>query len=244
MAKEVLHARGPAARAHRARAPIFALLTVATACLAPEGDLSTAWPEWQRITFDSVPAAWQLEEASPAFDAWQATTQLSVMSRDGLALLVFSDDRGRSLEVTTPALPRILETPGTQPVQLTLIERQGFEGLARGITARDTTGALLFLYDDGGYGPAFYDARERDGVAVDRELTGPGSREAWAARAVTFGFQGASVTLAEGEDGAIGSTGLRARVVVSREWTGAPPTDVDLTPLAYFLYRAGAAESR
>lgn len=64
-------------------------------------------------------------------------------------------------------------------VRLVLIRREGFEGVAQGLTVYDRAGGLLLLYDDGGYGAA----------------------------------------------------------VVSREWTGPPMTDVDLSPLAYLVFR-------
>ena len=101
----------------------------------------------------------------------------------------------------------------------------------------DRAGRLLLLYDDGGYGPAYYDDDARAGLTVGRALLETGSRDGWASLEVTFELDGDSVVLAEGRSARLGNTGLVVTVVVSRQWIGPPMTDVDLSPLAYLVFR-------
>lgn len=199
------------------------------------------WPEWQRIEATHPPSAWQIEEASPAFDAWEASvvvTQLS-FSRDATTIRFDSAD-GDSLEVRLAALPVERFEPSMvegDTVQVALIRREGFEGVAQGLTVFDRAGRLLFLYDDGGYGAAYYDEGARAGLTVERALRGIGSSDEWQSLEVMFQLGGDSILLAEGRSGRLDDTGLVVTVVVSREWTGPPMTDIDLSPLAYLVFR-------
>ena len=223
---------------------VVASVTVSTACLTDgdlDGDrLSSDWPDWQRIEATELPEAWQLEEASVAFDAWEAAVVITELSTDSDATTIgFEDADGNAVQVRiaqVPTRPQPDVAVG-EPVRVQLIHRQGFEGIARGLAVRDDDGGVLLLYDDGGYGPAFYEDGARAGVSVTRSLRGPDSGNSWESPDVTFGLAGESVTVEEGETVRLGESGLGVSVVVSREWTGSPPTDVDITPLAYLIYR-------
>ena len=122
-------------------------------------------------------------------------------------------------------------------VRVTLIRQQGFEGVAQGLTVLDGAGRLLLLYDDGGYGAAYHDEGARGGLTVERTFRGISSGDEWESLDVTFRLDGDTVVLAEGESARLGDTGLVVTVVVSREWTGPPMTDIDLSPLAYLVFR-------
>ena len=234
---------------HPMRLPLLplavpALLVLSAACMPDAGRsqdrLSSDWPNWQRIAVNEPPVAWQIEEASFAFDAWEASAVLSELATDAdVTTLRFEGGDGTLLDVRLVSLP---STPAAvlaegEVVQVQLISREGFEGVAQGLVVRDGEGRLLLLYDDGGYGPAFYEDAARGGVGVSRSLRGASSGDEWESPEVTFELGGQSVVLAEGESARLGDTGLAVSVVVSREWTGEPPTDIDLTPLAYLIYR-------
>jgi hypothetical protein len=221
------------------------IVFVACACggEASQVSFSEDWPQWQRIESSEPPATWQVEEASPAFDAWEALVVVAEVATEGEATSIRFDDGHRGvLDVRMPALPSGQIAPdlaaGTA-VRVTLTRAQGFEGVAHGLVVRSApTGELLLLYDDGGYGPAFAEDGARAGVGISRALRGARTGDEWESRNVTFTLGGADVTLAEGESARLGDSGLAVSVVVSREWTGEPPTDVDLTPLAYMVFRA------
>lgn len=204
-------------------------------------DLS-AWPQWQRLESNLLPSAWRVEEASVAFDAWEALVVVThLATSDEATVIRFDDGAGDTLAVRMPAMPSRLPAPeltAGDTVRLTLNHRQGFEGVAQGLTILDQAGRLLLLYDDGGYGPAFYDDAARAGLSVERTPARRGAADSWAIHEVKFQLDGHDVVLREGESGRLGESGLVVTVVVAREWTGPPMTDVDLTPLAYVLYRA------
>lgn len=236
----------PAHRVERTARPIVLALSVFLAACLPGGGqsqdrLSSDWPDWQRIMTSEPPAAWQVEEASFAFDAWEASVVLSELMTDSDATTVsFDGGDGSVLDVRLAAFPSGSPAPALSVgdrVQLQLIRRQGFEGVAQGLVVRGENGLLLLLYDDGGYGPAFYEDAGRGEIAVSRSMRGQGSGDEWEPRDVTFELEGESVVCAEGEVARLGDSGLAVSVVVSREWTGEPPTDIDLTPLAYLIYR-------
>ncbi len=224
---------------------LLSLAVVLSAC-GSEGSgqdrLSANWPQWQRIEATQPPSAWQVEEASFAFDAWEASaivTQLLVTPE--ATTLRFDDGNGDALEVRLAALPSERFVPTLvegDAVRVTLIRQQGFEGVAQGLTVFDGAGRLLLLYDDGGYGAAYHDESARAGLAVERTLRGVGSGDEWESLDVTFHLDGESVVLAEGQSDRLGDTGVVVTVVVSREWTGQPMTYVDLSPLAYLVFRA------
>jgi hypothetical protein len=238
-------------RSRVARPPLLgltlsAMVALAAACMPDAGGgqdrLSTGWPDWQRIEANEPPATWQIEEASFAFDAWEASVVVTELAASTDATTIQVDDGdGGVLDVRLARLPSGALEPSLEEgdaVRVQLIRRQGFEGVAQGLAVRDGEGRLLLLYDDGGYGPAFYEDGARGGVAVNRSLLGPSSGDEWESRDVTFELEGESLVLAEGESARLGDTGLAVSVVVSREWTGEPPTDIDLTPLAYLIFRA------
>jgi len=197
-------------------------------------------PQWPRLdTSDSIPEAWRFEEASPAFDLWSSEVSVTSLERWGRgSRLGLEDAQGRTVEVLLPTLPveRLVLAVGAR-VRADLLTRIGFEGVARGFSLRDEGGRLLILYDDGGYGPAYQNAAERSGLEVSRELQGPDGDGRWEPRDVRFSVDGHAALVSEGESGVLGESGLEARVVVSREWRGEPPTDLDLTPLAFLVYR-------
>lgn len=64
---------------------ILSLAIILIGCRGGEGmgrDAAMAtWPEWQRIEAAEPPSAWQVEEASVAFDAWEASA-VGVMPSD------------------------------------------------------------------------------------------------------------------------------------------------------------------
>lgn len=227
------------------RLPALALAILLTACVTEscrgQDRLSAGWPEWQWIEASEPPADWQVEEASFAFDAWEATTVVIGLSTTSDATTIrFDDGHGRGLDVRLPALPSGPLAPALaegDTVRVNLIRRQGFEGVAQGLAVRDGAGRLLLLYDDGGYGPAFYEDGAREGVGVQRSLRGTGSGNDWESPEVTFQLRDESVILAEGESARLGETGLAVSVVVSREWTGEMVTDADLSPMAYLIFR-------
>ena len=206
-------------------------------------DTSTEWPEWQRIEAVAPPSAWRVEEASAAFDAWEASAFVAELTFAPDATTIrFADDGGREVEVRLTALPVERFPPAMvegDAVRVVLIRRQGFEGVAQGLAVYDQADRLLLLYDDGGYGAAFYEADARGGLTVERDLSGADRREGWMSRDVTFEVEGQSLVLAEGRTAPLGNTGLAVTVVVSREWTGPPMTDADLSPLAYVVFRTG-----
>jgi len=228
----------------RIRRAVLASLAVSTACLL-DGDLdrdrlSRDWPDWQRIETTELPEAWRLEQASVAFDAWEATVAITEISTDADATTIgFGDADGNSVQVRIARLPARPERDLAEGdrVRMQLIHRQGFEGVARGLAVRGHDGRVLLLFDDGGYGPAFYEDGVRGGVSVTRSLRGPNTGNSWESPDVTFQMVNQSLTIEEGETARLGDSGLAASVVVSREWTGAPPTDVDIAPLAYLIYR-------
>ena len=231
---------------NRAAGPcILSLAMVLTGCRGGEDfgrdSTSAAWPEWQRIEAGQPPPAWQVEEVSLAFDAWEASAVVTQLSFTQNATTIrFDSGDGDSLDVRLAALPFERFVPSMiegDTVRVVLIRREGFEGVAQGLTVFDRAGRLLLLYDDGGYGAAYYDEGARAGLGVERALRGIGSREEWEARVVTFGLGSDSVVLAEGRSARLGDAGLVVKVVVSREWTGPPMTDVDLSPLAYLAFR-------
>lgn len=199
------------------------------------------WPDWQRIETSELPEAWRVEEASPAFDAWEASTVVAdLFTTNGATMIRLGDRRGNAVDIRLAALPSGKLEPALaegDAVRLVLTRRQGFGGVAQGLTVRDPDGPLRLLYDDGGYGTAYNDDGTRGGVGINRSLSGTGSGDAWASRNVTFRLAGDSVVCAEGETGLLGESGLAVHVVVSREWTGEPVTDVDLSPLAYLIFR-------
>lgn len=230
-------------RAHRGivmRVACLALLTMG--CGSRGTDSSATWPQWQLIEASEPPSGWQMEEASPAFDAWQAVVVVSRLSfSENATTIRFAGGRD-TLDVRLAALPfeRFLPTMVEgDTVRIDLIRRQGFEGVAQGLGVYDQGGRLLLVYDDGGYGPAFYEAGARGGLSVERELRGTGRIGAWTSRDVTFEVDGDSFVLGEGRSALLGRTGLVVTVVVSQEWTGPPMTDVDLSPLAWLVYRTG-----
>ena len=206
-------------------------------------EISSTWPEWQRVEASEPPLAWRVEEASPAFDAWEALAVVSELTaHDDVTLIRFEDGVGDSLEVRLAAIPSAPAVPtlsAGDTVRVTLIRREGFEGVAQGVTVYDQADRLLLLYDDGGYGAAFYDDGARAGLGVERTSSVSGAGEGWAALDVTFKLDSDSVVLSEGQPGRLGDTDLVVTVVVSREWIGPPMTDVDLSPLAYLVFRSG-----
>jgi len=219
------------------------LVCLAAFLMSCSGGDSAQWPEWQRVEAVGLPSAWQVEEASPAFDAWEASAVVARLSLSPDATTIrFEDDGGQGAEVRLAALPSERFPPTViegDTVRVTLIRREGFEGVAQGLAMYDAAGRLLLLYDDGGYGAAFHEAGVRGGLTVERDLRGAGTREGWMTRDVAFGVDGQSLVLAEGRSARLGDSGLAVTVVVSREWTGPPMTDVDLTPLAYLVFRTG-----
>ena len=223
---------------------ILSLAVLVTACRSGEGSsqdrLWADWPQWQRIEATQPPSAWQVEEASFAFDAWEASAVVTHLSatRDATTIR-FDDGDGDVLEVRLAALPPERFQPALvegDAVRFTLIRQQGFEGVAQGLAVFDGAGRLLLLYDDGGYGAAYHDEGARAGLTVERALRGLGSGDGWESLDVTFQLDGESVVLAEGQSARLGNTGLAVTVVVSREWTGQPVTDADLS-LAYLVFR-------
>lgn len=223
---------------------VFALAVLLTACI-PEGGrgqdrLSTGWPQWQRIEASQPPTAWQVEEASFAFDAWEASAVVAALATTGdVTTMRFEDGDGGVLDVRMAALPSGPFAPALaegDAVRVSLIRREGFEGVAQGLVVRDGAGDLLLLYDDGGYGAAFYADGARADVGVSRSLRGTSSGDDWESPDVTFQLQGESVVCAEGESARLGDV-LAVTVVVSREWTGEPVTDADLSPVAYLIFR-------
>lgn len=202
--------------------------------------LTSEWPTWPLITTTELPASWRFEEASPAFDAWEAEVVVRAIETAETTTFSFVDADGATLDARTAAVLRGSLTPSVSvgdSLIVRLVEWQGFEGVARALFLLTSDYDLLFLYDDGGYGPAVAPTESRFGVEVVRTLTGPRTAANLERRDVTFGWGADSVVLSEGETGRIGGSELAASVVVSREWTGEPPTDVDLTPLAYILFR-------
>ena len=195
-------------------------------------------PQWQRIESSEPPAAWRVEEASISFDAWETSAVVTgLSSTDAAAAIRFDDGDGGVLDVRLASLtsgpfePAVAEGDS---VHVALIRQEGFEGVARGLVIRDRGGRLLLLYDDGGYGNALHDEGARGGVDVTRSLRGPGSGGGWESRPVTFRLGRESVVCAEGESARLSS--LSVAVVVSREWAGEAPTDVDVSPLAYLIF--------
>jgi len=225
------------------RALTLALLLAACTSAGGSGQdrLTADWPEWQRIESGEPPSAWQVEEASFAFDAWETEAVVAELSTTGAATTIRSDDgEGDVLAVRLAALPSERFAPRLaegDSVRFSLIRRLGFEGIAQGLTVRDAAGQLLLLYDDGGYGLAYYDEGPRDDIGVSRSLRGAGAGDEWESAEVTFQFEGESVVSAEGESVRLGRSGFVVSVVVSREWTGEPVTDLDLSPLAYLVFR-------
>lgn len=203
--------------------------------------LTADWPQWQRIETSELPEDWRLLQATVAFDAWEASGVVARLSTaDGATAIRFDGGGGEILDVRLAALPSQeleLALGEGDSVRFALTRRQGFEGVARGLAVREPDGALLLLYDDGGYGPVYNSDGARGGVGINRSLSGTGSGDDWASRDVTFRLAGDSVVCAEGETRRLGDSGLGVRVVVSREWTGDPVTDVDLSPLAYLIFR-------
>ncbi|NNF27042.1 MAG: hypothetical protein HKN73_07480 [Gemmatimonadetes bacterium] len=156
-------------------------------------------------------------------------------------VMVFEDRGGEALELRLPAIPTARFEPTLRvddTVRVSLIRREGFEGVAQGMTVFDRAGRLLFLYDDGGYGAAFFGDEPRAGLAVDRGPPASGRGEGWATVEVLFRLGADTVVVSEGQHARLGRTDLVVGVVVSREWTGPPATDVDLSPLAYLAFRA------
>lgn len=215
-----------------------------TGCDGGGADSSSEWPEWQLLETTGLPSSWRMEEASPAFDSWNATVIVTRLSAGVAATEVQFEGEGGTLDVRLAAFPAGSPHPSLSvgdTVRLTLIRRVGFEGVAHGLTLLDSSGQLLLLYDDGGYGPAYFDSVGRGGVHVERSPDQGGSSETWAAVPVTFGVGGDSVLVAEGEFDRLRESDLVVAVVVSREWMGPVMTDVDLTPLAYLVYRPSGA---
>lgn len=204
--------------------------------------VSSAWPAWQKIEATQPPSAWRVEEASLAFDAWEAMAVVRQFSTAGdAAVMRFDDQDGGLLELRLAALPASRFVPALSvgdTVRVTLIRREGFEGVAQGLTVFDRAGQLLFLYDDGGYGSAFFGDESRAGLGVERRTSVGGEGEGWAAVDVTFRLGRESVVLGEGEHARINGTPMVVAVVVSREWAGPPMTDVDPRPLAYLAFHA------
>jgi len=215
------------------------------AACGPDGGLgqdrlTSQWPTWQLIATTELPGAWRVEEASPAFDAWEATVVVRAIEATSTTLFTLVGLDGARLDVRTAPLPDgspTLSVAVGDSVVARVVERQGFEGVARVLALLTSDYDLLFLYDDGGYGPGVESTEARFGVEVARELMGSGTGDSWERRDVTFVLGPDSVVLTEGASGRIGRSGLAASVVMSREWTGEPPTDIDLTPLAYMLFR-------
>lgn len=202
--------------------------------------LTSDWPTWQLIATSELPGAWRIEDASPAFDAWEARVVVRAVETTNTTVFTFAGPDGATLDVRTAAVPEGSLTPSIavgDSLVARVIERQGFEGVARALALLTSNYDLVFLYDDGGYGPGVESTESRFGVEVARELMGSGTGDSWERRDVAFTFSTDSVVLAEGDTGRIGSSGLAASVVMSREWTGDPPTDIDLTPLAYMIFR-------
>jgi hypothetical protein len=223
----------------------LALTVVVSAC-GPEGGLgqnrlSTGWPQWQRIVVAEPPAAWRVEEASVTFDAWEASAVVTERSTTDVATTIrFDDGEGGVVDIRLAALPPGGPEPALavgDDVRVSLIRQQGFEGIAQGLVVRDRDDGLLLLYDDGGYGSAFHADDARGGVGVRRALSGTGSGDDWVSHDVTFELDGETVICREGEAVILGASGLAVAVVISREWTGEPVTDVDLSPLAYLIFR-------
>lgn len=224
---------------------VLALAVLLTVCSPEEGRsqnrLAAGWPRWQRIEASPLPPAWQVEEASVAFDAWEASAVVAAVSTtDDATTIRFDDGDGGVLDIRLAALPSRLYTPALaegDSVRISLIRRLGFEGVAQGLVVLDGSGQLLLLYDDGGYGAAFYNDGARAGLSVARSLRGTSSGDDWESADVTFQLQGESVVCAEGDSARLGESGLAVTVVVSREWTGQPVTDADPSPLAYLVFR-------
>lgn len=227
------------------RLPSLALVVALTACVGEEGRsqdrLSAGWPQWQRIEASQPPTAWQVEEASFFFDAWEASAVVVELSTTGDATTIGLDDgAGGVLDVRIAALPSGSMAPVLAEgdvVHVSLIRRQGFEGIAQGLVLRSDDDQLLLLYDDGGYGAALSGEGVLGEVGVSRSLRGTRSGGDWESRDVTFEIGGASFNCAEGGSVRLGMTDLAVKVIVSREWTGEPVTDADLTPLAYLVVR-------
>lgn len=224
---------------------IAAASVLTLAACGPDGGLgqdrlTSEWPTWPLIATTDLPASWRFEEASPAFDAWEAEVGVRAIETAETTTFSFADTSGTTLEVRTAAVTRGSLTPSVSvgdSVVARLVEWQGFEGVARALFLMTADHDLLFLYDDGGYGPGVESTESRFGIEVVRTLTGPRAGASWERRDVTFRWGTDSAVLAEGETGRIGDSDLAASVVISREWTGEPPTDVDITPLAYLLFR-------
>ena len=225
---------------------IAAASVLTLAACGPDGGLgqdrlTSEWPTWQLIVTTELPETWRFEEASPAFDAWEAEVVVqAIETAETTTVFSFADHEGTTLDVRTAAVPGGALAPSVSvgdSLIARLVEWQGFEGVARALFLLTSDYDLLFLYDDGGYGPGVQSAESRFDVEIVRALTGSRTGASWERRDVTFARGADSVVLAEGETDRIGDSELAGSVVVSREWTGEPPTDVDLTPLAYLLFR-------
>ena len=229
-------------RPHRVLGTVLLLAVVSCGDGLGQDRLAANWPDWQRIETGDLPAGWQFEEASPAFDAWIADVVVTQLATTDEATTVrFEDGEGGVLTVRLAALPVERFSPVLtrgDDVQVRVILAQGFEGVAKGLTVFDEAGRLLLLYDDGGYGSAFFTDESRAGLGVERSLRGTGSGNDWEPVDVTFRLDGESLVLAERQSGRLGQGGLVVSVVVSQEWTGELVTDADLSPLAYLVFRA------
>lgn len=225
---------------------IIVLAALLTGCgggaSSNRADFSSTWPQWQQIEATQPPSAWQVEEASFAFDAWEALAVVTKLSAfDDATVIRFDDEAGNALEVRLAAIPSAPYVPtlaAGDTVRVLLIRREGFEGVAQGLTVSDRAGQLLLLYDDGGYGAAFYQDGARAGLGVEQASNAGGAGDKWATVDAKFQLDGDSIVLGEGQFGRLGGTGLVVMVVVSREWTGPPMTDVDPSILAYLVFRA------
>ncbi|NNF29090.1 MAG: hypothetical protein HKN73_17835 [Gemmatimonadetes bacterium] len=220
--------------------------TVQAGCTGGGGgdgtNLTSALPTWQRIEATQPPPSWRVEEASPAFDAWEAEAiVLRIAALGDATVMGFEDLHGEALELRLPAIPTARFEPTLRvddTVRVVLTRWEGFEGVAQGLAVFDRVGRLLFLYDDGGYGAAFHDAEARAGLSVERMSPTDRRGEGWATVDVAFRLAGESVLVAEGRYARLGQTDLIVGVEVSREWIGPPATDMDLNPLAYLAFRA------
>ena len=88
-------------RSRVARPPLLgltlsAMVALAAACMPDAGGgqdrLSTDWPDWQRIEANEPPATWQIEEASFAFDAWEASVVVTELAASTDATTIQVDD--------------------------------------------------------------------------------------------------------------------------------------------------------